>query len=170
MDLEWFHRGSFVDLEWIGAVGDPQSDHYTCTVGRIKGNAGERPPTYRQLHRRTRKGLRVIGPLSLFWSLVIRWRSIACRPVGDRRTLRSGSWRKARRDHLKAHPRCVICGTTRSVIVHHVVPFAVDPSRLCDPSNLITLCDRGGKDRGCHLMFGHLGSFSTWNVDLHVPR
>jgi hypothetical protein len=50
-------------------------------------------------------------------------------------------------------------------VVHHLVPFAVDPSRLCDPLNLRTVCDPRTKDRGCHLKHAQRGSFRLWIKD-----
>ncbi|MBN2579121.1 MAG: HNH endonuclease [Pirellulales bacterium] len=44
--------------------------------------------------------------------------------------------------------------------VHHIVPYKIAPHRELDSNNLITLC-RGPMN--CHLTFGHLGSYRSWN-------
>ena len=60
--------------------------------------------------------------------------------------LRSSSrWQKARRRHLSEHPLCLDpfnqhTGPEPARHVHHIVPVAVDPKRLTDPSNLASLC------------------------------
>lgn len=45
--------------------------------------------------------------------------------------------------------------------MHHIEPFHVNPSRELDPDNFITLC---GKN--CHLVFGHLMDYTSWNTDV----
>lgn len=75
---------------------------------------------------------------------------------------RSSGWRSLRDQHLKENPACVVCGSLRKVVPHHVVPFHVDPSRELDPTNLVTLCE--SPTFNCHLFFGHL---KRW--DLHNP-
>jgi 5-methylcytosine-specific restriction endonuclease McrA len=70
--------------------------------------------------------------------------------------------------YLLGHPFCEVCGYVpdkRSVAndVHHIVPRHVDPSRILDPSNLITLC----RKYGCHLRCGHFGNYSSyWNPNI----
>jgi 5-methylcytosine-specific restriction endonuclease McrA len=77
--------------------------------------------------------------------------------------LRSPGWKSVRREHLLANPRCIVCGSTRGVVPHHVVPFHVAPDRELDPSNLVTLCE--SPTFNCHLFFGHL---KRW--DRHNPN
>lgn len=72
------------------------------------------------------------------------------------------AWRTLRSRWLVAFPRCAACGSTRRVEVHHVVPAHVDPSRVLDPENLISLC------RLCHFVFGHLLSWRSWNEDVRA--
>lgn len=62
---------------------------------------------------------------------------------------RSPRWKRVRAAHLREHPSCEACGSFRSIEVHHVVPFQVDPERELDPSNLQTLC------RFHHFRIGH---------------
>lgn len=87
--------------------------------------------------------------------------------VGDMGVLatpRSPRWKSVRREHLLANPRCIVCGSTRGVVPHHVVPFHVAPERELDPSNLVTLCE--GPTFNCHLFFGHLKRWDRHNPDV----
>ena len=79
---------------------------------------------------------------------------------------RSPKWPTVRAAWLKANPSCAACGTTRKAIlsVHHVIPFHVDRSKELDATNLITLCE--GQGVNCHLLFGHLMNWSSWNVNV----
>jgi 5-methylcytosine-specific restriction protein A len=73
---------------------------------------------------------------------------------------RSPHWPAVERAHLRAEPRCRACGHPGPNDVHHVVPYHVDPARELDPTNLVTLC------RTCHLVFGHLHDWSSWNTNV----
>jgi hypothetical protein len=79
---------------------------------------------------------------------------------------RSPKWPAVRAAHLLAHPACEACGERREKVlnVHHIVPFHVDASKELDPANLITLCE--GESVNCHLLFGHLKNWRSWNVDV----
>lgn len=79
---------------------------------------------------------------------------------------RSGRWPKVRADHLKSFPTCAVCGGTRKIEVHHVRPFHLHPELELDPTNLITLCESGDDGANCHLHYGHLGNFKSFNVDV----
>lgn len=90
---------------------------------------------------------------SLF--LLTAWLLFRPRRVPRRR---SPYWPVARRKHLQSHPYCLACGRRTDLEVHHIVPFDVRPELELEPGNLITLCERG-----CHLTFGHLFSWHSWN-------
>jgi hypothetical protein len=81
-------------------------------------------------------------------------------------TRRSSKWPAAREAHLQANPACEACGEKRRrlLAVHHVVPFQVDATKELDPDNLITLCE--GDAVNCHLLFGHLKNWHSWNVSV----
>jgi len=81
-------------------------------------------------------------------------------------TRRSSKWPSVRNKFIDANPSCAACGETdRKILnVHHVVPFHVDPAKELVSSNLITLCE--GEVVNCHLMFGHLRNWKSWNVDV----
>lgn len=79
--------------------------------------------------------------------------------VGEKR---SSQWGKVRAEHLKNNPACAVCGNTKGVEVHHIVPFHLNPEKELDPTNLITLC-RKAKCINCHLCVGHCGSFKSYN-------
>lgn len=74
---------------------------------------------------------------------------------------RSPRWQTVRKEHLKHHPNCIACGRDSKLEVHHRVPVHLDPERELDPSNLITLCADP-----CHLLFGHLMNFKSYNKDV----
>lgn len=76
-------------------------------------------------------------------------------------TPRSPGWRILRKKHLDSHPNCIVCGSSKNVVPHHVVPFHLDPSRELDPSNLVTLCE--SPSFNCHLFFGHLKRWDRHN-------
>ena len=73
---------------------------------------------------------------------------------------RSPQWSEIRKNHLKSQPECQACGRNKDIEVHHIEPFHVNPLRELDPTNLITLC------KSCHLTFGHLMDYKSWNKDV----
>lgn len=81
-------------------------------------------------------------------------------------TARSSHWPAARAAHLKDHPTCAVCGGTEKLEVHHIRPFHLHPDLELDPSNFITLCEANKDGFDCHLGFGHLGNFKSFNVDV----
>lgn len=81
---------------------------------------------------------------------------------------RSRAWHTMRGSHLSTHPTCAACGSRTRLQVHHVVPVSVDPSRMLDPSNLITLCNSFSAGVNCHLFFGHVGNWTCWNPDVRI--
>lgn len=74
---------------------------------------------------------------------------------------RSGLWASVRAKHLEEHPCCAACGSCLKPEVHHIVPVHLDPDRELDPDNLITLCDKY-----CHLIFGHLMNYKSYNKNV----
>lgn len=71
---------------------------------------------------------------------------------------RSPKWKKIRADHISKSPYCAACGRSAKLEVHHIEPVHLSPDKELDPSNLITLCDSP-----CHLIFGHLMDYKSWN-------
>jgi len=78
-----------------------------------------------------------------------------------RYAVRSPKWSGVRKEHLKGHPCCAACGRDKKLEVHHITPVHVDPSMELDPLNLITFCADP-----CHIVFGHLMNFKSWNVSV----
>jgi len=74
---------------------------------------------------------------------------------------RSSKWRKVRKYHIQSNPVCAICGNTKTLEVHHIVPFHIDPKLELNPENLITLCDH--KNRSCHRLIGHMSNWKNVN-------
>lgn len=81
---------------------------------------------------------------------------------------RSTHWPLVRAQHLKKNPRCAACGGTKKVEVHHKLPFHLHPDLELDPKNLITLCEAKEDGVNCHLLFGHLGSFKSFNRNVEA--
>lgn len=71
---------------------------------------------------------------------------------------------KAKKLYLQDNRQCVICGALVDLEVHHILPVHLVPELASDPINFVTLCDYGNK--GCHLKFGHLGSFTNFNPQI----
>lgn len=79
---------------------------------------------------------------------------------------RSPEWPRVRKEHLSKFPTCEVCGGNTKLEVHHMQPFHLHPELELDPSNLITLCESGHEGANCHLHYGHLGNFRSFNVDV----
>lgn len=77
---------------------------------------------------------------------------------------RSSLWPKVRREYLKYHNTCAVCGGKKKLNVHHIKPFHIFPKDELNIKNLITLCEESGRE--CHLQFGHLGSYKSWNKNI----
>jgi 5-methylcytosine-specific restriction endonuclease McrA len=78
--------------------------------------------------------------------------------------VRSGEWHRVRAEHLTKEPRCAVCDGDRKLEVHHILPFHLHPEHELNPHNLITLCEEKEDGINCHLAFGHLGSFKSFNI------
>lgn len=74
---------------------------------------------------------------------------------------RSPHWPAVRHRHLVREGWCRACGGTTDLEVHHVISFHERPALELDDNNLITLCERIGKQ--CHLKRGHLGNWKSTN-------
>jgi 5-methylcytosine-specific restriction protein A len=71
---------------------------------------------------------------------------------------RSPKWSSVRKLHLKDNPNCAACGRNKKLEVHHKIPVHIYPEGELDTSNLITLCSDP-----CHIIFGHLMNFKSYN-------
>lgn len=79
---------------------------------------------------------------------------------------RSKEWPKVRKEYLKLHPKCFVCLRKTKINVHHIKPFHLHPLLELEPSNFISLCENNKGGINCHLAFGHLGNFKSWNVNV----
>lgn len=75
--------------------------------------------------------------------------------------VRSPKWKTIRKNFLEENNSCAACGRTKKLEVHHIVPVHLDPSKELDIDNLIVLCDDP-----CHLLFGHLLDYKSWNSNV----
>ena len=73
---------------------------------------------------------------------------------------RSPKWETVRKNFVKKHPKCEVCGTDQKLNVHHIKPFHLDKSLELEPSNLITLCIDH------HFLFGHLCDWRAINENV----
>lgn len=79
---------------------------------------------------------------------------------------RSKDWPIVRDNFLSANPSCAVCGGTKKLQVHHIIPFNIAPDMELDHENLITLCTSKKYGINCHLLIGHLGNFKRANVSV----
>lgn len=73
---------------------------------------------------------------------------------------RSSQWQALRKKHLEKEKLCCACASAKNLQVHHIDPVHRSPERELDPTNLVTLC------QSCHLTFGHLMDYRSWNPDV----
>lgn len=76
---------------------------------------------------------------------------------------RSPRWPAVRKVHLALHPTCAVCAGATKLEVHHIRPFHLQPDLELQPTNLVTLCESGKGGANCHLLFGHLGNYKSFN-------
>ena len=79
---------------------------------------------------------------------------------------RSSKWTTVRKHHIEANPICAACGGTKALEVHHIKPFFLYPDLELDPNNLITLCESKKGGINCHLAWGHLCNYKSFNEDV----
>lgn len=56
----------------------------------------------------------------------------------DNTSSRGKNWQKIRKESLKIAPFCALCGTTKKLQVHHIIPYRLTKDN--SQSNLIPLC------------------------------
>lgn len=67
--------------------------------------------------------------------------------IGDNHKKRLNyPYRKWRNQVIERDKRCVKCGSTESLVAHHIMPFAKYPELRTDLNNGITLCDKCHKE------------------------
>jgi len=86
-------------------------------------------------------------------------------PKGKRR---SRAWKTVRAHYLKANPKCAVCESTKSLEIHHILPFHIAPDKELDPANLMTLCENKKYGINCHLLIGHLGNYRRVNLQCQI--
>lgn len=87
--------------------------------------------------------------------------SVMKKPLDNKR---SREWPKVRKAFLKGKV-CSVCGGSKKLEAHHIMPFHVDKSLETDPNNLLALCE-GLKELNCHLVIGHLLNFRGYNPNV----
>lgn len=76
---------------------------------------------------------------------------------------RSSKWRQVRDNFILKNPLCAVCRSKKNLIAHHKKPFHLFPELELNENNLVTLCEG---TLGCHLLFGHLGSYLKFNENV----
>lgn len=96
---------------------------------------------------------------------------VFCRPKGVDDSLvkpylgeRSPHWPTVRAAWLFANNRCICCGTTDFLEVHHIEPFHEHPERELDSRNFATLCEKPGHN--CHFIWGHFYNWKRFNPNV----
>ena len=75
---------------------------------------------------------------------------------------RNSRWSSVRKMFISMHPHCAVCGGLNKLEVHHIKSFHEHPDLELDFDNMIVLCEK----YGCHLRFGHLYSYKSWNENI----
>ncbi len=81
-------------------------------------------------------------------------------------TTRSNKWPVVRAQHLSRQPICALCGGNKKLQVHHIKPFHLNPELELSEDNLITLCESELGGVNCHLHYGHLGNYKSYNENV----
>lgn len=75
---------------------------------------------------------------------------------------RSDEWSRVREEFIKENGAfCRVCGKTKKLNVHHIIPFHINPDLELDKDNLIVLCTN--KPINCHFLYGHLLDWKSYN-------
>jgi len=77
---------------------------------------------------------------------------------------RDPKWDSVRNKWINENKRCVICGRTTKLNVHHIKPYHLYPELELDTTNFMTLCENTGMN--CHYVFGHLGDWAAYNPNV----
>lgn len=83
---------------------------------------------------------------------------------------RSPKWNEVRDAYLNKYPKCIVCGTTEKIQIHHIFPFHFcvstgRPDLELDDRNFMPLCENELKQNH-HLLIGHLDNFESYNPDV----
>ena len=81
---------------------------------------------------------------------------------------RSSHWSKTRKQVLALNRKCAVCGSKKTLRVHHIVPFHLAPDMELDPDNLVVLCENKKYGINCHLLLGHVGNFRRTNPSCEI--
>lgn len=84
----------------------------------------------------------------------------------QRKAPRSPLWAKLREKFIADNSSCMACGQRDDLSVHHIRPFHLFPELELEPTNLVTLCEKGPGSINCHLVIGHGGNWSRYNLSV----
>lgn len=64
---------------------------------------------------------------------------------------RNPGWSKAAKEYLETHGHCIVCGTTKFLVVHHRKPFHLFAHLEMLESNWAPICET--PSHNCHFIF-----------------
>lgn len=86
---------------------------------------------------------------------------------------RDPRWNEVRDNYLKAHNKCVVCGRSTDLQIHHMFPVSYvralgRPELELDDRNFMTLCETesGSDAQNHHLLIGHLDDWKSMNQNV----
>ena len=78
---------------------------------------------------------------------------------------RSGKWKNIAYNYKKKNGKCAVCGKTEKLVVHHKIPFHMNPEKELDENNFVVLCEN--RPVNCHYLFGHLMDWQGYNPNIN---
>src|SRR3990167_10683006 len=86
-----------------------------------------------------RRKIMIDAILSFLIDMLTKWRNRdSLKTLGS---ARSPQWSKVRKEWLRKHPFCAVCGKLKNVVPHHKHPFHIYPELELSELNLVSLCE-----------------------------
>ena len=85
--------------------------------------------------------------------------------------VRDPKWTDVRNKYISTHNKCVVCGATQDLQIHHIFPVSYiralgRPELELDVRNFMTLCESPNANH--HLLIGHLDLWESVNLAVNV--
>ncbi len=78
---------------------------------------------------------------------------------------RHPKWKSISLNYRKKMGKCAVCGKTTNLVVHHKMPFHMNPEKELDENNFVVLCEN--RPVNCHYLFGHLMNWQGYNPNIN---